>query len=53
MTESGDFVIVDGGAEPITDIKVLSKKENKSHDFEVVSTKWIGLRNVRDVGVSA
>ena len=36
MTESGDFVVVDDGPEPITDIKVLSKKENKHQDFELV-----------------
>ena len=36
MTESGDFVVVDDGPEPITDIKVLSKKENKHKDFELV-----------------
>lgn len=36
MTESGDFVVVDGGPEPITDIKILSKKENKQPEFEVV-----------------
>lgn len=36
MTESGDFVVVDGGPEPITDIKVLSRKESKQQDFEVV-----------------
>lgn len=37
MTESGEFVVVDDGPEPITDIKILSKKENKHKDFELVS----------------
>jgi len=37
MSESGEFVMVDGGPEPITDIKILSKKENKQQEFEVVS----------------
>ena len=37
MTEGSDYVVVDGGPEPITDIKVLSKKESKQQDFEVVS----------------
>ena len=37
MTESGGFVVVNEGPEPITDIKILSKKENKHQDFELVS----------------
>lgn len=37
MTDSGGFVVVSDGPEPITDIKMLSKKENKPPDFEVVS----------------
>lgn len=42
MTESGGFVVVDGGPDPITDIRILSKKESlkerdKLQDFEVVS----------------
>ena len=41
MTDSS-FVMVDGGPDPITDIRVLSKKESlkekdKLQDFELVS----------------
>ena len=43
MIESGDFVVVDDGPEPITDIKVLSKKENKQQDFELVSRYHVGV----------
>ena len=42
MTEGsgGEFVVVSDGPEPITDIKVLSKKENKQPEFEVVRIAW-------------
>lgn len=48
MTDNS-FVMVDGGPEPITDIRVLSKKESlkekdKLQDFELVSGVGVTLR---------
>ena len=45
MSDTG-YVLVDGGPEPITDIKILSKKENRVTDYEVVS-KFLGFRGGR------
>lgn len=46
MTESGEFVVVDDGPEPITDIKILSKKENKHKDFELLDTTYMDKQKV-------
>ena len=45
MSDTG-YVLVDGGPEPITDIKILSKKENRVTDYEVVS-KFLDFRGGR------
>ena len=41
MSDTG-YVLVDGGPEPITDVKILSKKESKPTDYELVG-KGLGF----------
>ena len=47
-----EYVLVDGGAEPITDVKILSKKENKPTDYELVNQACVWGRGVRHAPIN-
>ncbi|XP_065917890.1 multivesicular body subunit 12B-like [Dysidea avara] len=45
MSDTG-YVLVDGGPEPITDVKILSKKESKPTDYELLENTYLDKQKV-------